>query len=328
MHYLLGTVGLLLAMGLITSQGEKRAAGMPEVAGASDRSPVDVILTPDEQWLLTANQTSESVSLVRVTTGEVVAEVPCGRRPAALALTPDGRRVLVSATFSGELTILALANGSLKPEGKVYLGFEPRGVAVSPDGREAYVALTTEHTVAVVDLEKLAVRARVPVARWPRYLALSPDGKRLAVGCNGDGGVAVVDTASRTMLFLEDFSGINLGQMHVARDGQHVYFPWMVYRHNPITPNNIRLGWVLASRIARVRLDRQARREAIALDPRGMAVADPHGLALSPDEQWMACAASGTQELLVYKLPGLPFQDYGGPGDHIHPDLLAYLRSL
>ena len=36
----------------------------------------------------------------------------------------------------------------------------------------------------------------------------------------------------------------------------------------------------------------------------------------------MVCTASGTHELLVYKLPGLPFQDYGGPGDHIDAELL------
>jgi cytochrome c553 len=109
--------------------------------------------------------------------------------------------------------------------------------------------------------------------------------------------------------------------MHASADGKYAYFPWMVYRHNPITPANIRRGWVLASRIARVRLDRKARREAIALDTEGRAVADPHGLALSPDGQWLACAASGTQELLLFRLPGLPFQDYGGPGDHIDPGL-------
>jgi YVTN family beta-propeller protein len=80
---------------------------------------------------------------------------------------------------------------------------------------------------------------------------------------------------------------------------------------------------VLASRIARVRLDGPARREAIALDKQGQAVADPYGIALSPDGQWVYCAASGSHELLVYRLPGLPFQDYGGPGDHIDPALLA-----
>src|SRR5262249_42854622 len=51
-------------------------------------------------------------------------------------------------------------------------------------------------------------------------------------------------------------------------------------------------------------------------------VGDPHGLALSPDERTLVVTASGTHELLVYRLPGLPFQDFGGPGDHIDPKLL------
>jgi DNA-binding beta-propeller fold protein YncE len=289
---------------------------------ARDRSPVDLVLTPDEQWLATANQTADTVSLIRTATGEVVPEVPCGHRPSALVLTPDGRRVLVTGTFSGELTVLALGDGKLARVGSVRLGFEPRGVAVPPDGKHAYVALTTAHQVAVVDLARLEVLDRIDVGRWPRYLALSPDGKRLAVGANGDGGVTVVDAVARKMLFQENFSGLSFGQMHVSSDGKYVYFPWIVYRHNPITANNIRQGWDLASRIARVRLGEHVRREAIALDPQGQAIADPHGLALSPDEQWMVCAASGTHELLVYKLPGLPFLDYGGPGDHIRPELL------
>ena len=46
------------------------------------------------------------------------------------------------------------------------------------------------------------------------------------------------------------------------------------------------------------------------------------GLALSPDEAWLVSAASGTHELLVYRMEGLPFQDYGGPGDHIDTGLL------
>jgi YVTN family beta-propeller protein len=287
-----------------------------------DRSPVDLLLTPDENRLLTANQTSHSVSLIDLATGQVRDEVACGERPSALALTSDGKRVLVTCTFGGDLKVLALHEDKMKEVGKVRLGFEPRGVAISPDDKLAYVALTTAHAIAVVDLKELKVVTRVGVGRWPRYLALSPDGSRLAVGANGDGSVCVVDTTARKMLSQEKFSGLNFGQMQCSKDGKYVYFPWMVYRHNPITANNIRLGWVLASRIARVRLDVKVRREAISLDPSGKAVSDPHGLALSPDEQWLVCAASGTQELLVYRLPGLPFQDYGGPGDHINPDLL------
>jgi YVTN family beta-propeller protein len=297
-----------------------KQAGLP----ALDRSPVDLVLSADERWLLTANQGSGTVSLVEVQTGRVAAEIATGQRPSALALTPDQRFVLVSNTWSGDVAAFRVDwdRGTLEEHSRGETRFEPRGIAVSPDGREAYVALTTEGTVAVLSLPDLRIAARIAVGRWPRYLALSPDGSRLAVGCSGDGGVAVVDTASRQCLYLEDFLGLNLGQMQVSRDGTYVYFPWMVYRHNPITPRNIQIGWVLASRIARVRLDGKARREAMSLDPQGKAVADPHGLAISGDEQWLVCAASGTQELLVFRLPGLPFVDFGGSGDHIDPLLL------
>ena len=57
-------------------------------------APVDLVLTPDERYLLSANQTAHSVSLVRIADGTVLTEAPCGERPAALALTPDGKRLV------------------------------------------------------------------------------------------------------------------------------------------------------------------------------------------------------------------------------------------
>jgi YVTN family beta-propeller protein len=310
-----GAVLLLLSPRSTNAAAEKTTA-------ETDRSPVDLLLTSDGKRLLTVNQTSGTVSLIEIDSGKVVSEIAVGAKPSALALTPDGRGVVVTNTFSGDVALLGLTDGKLTPKGKIKVGFEPRGVAVAPDGKRAYVALTTAHQIAVLDLAGQKVASKIDVGKWPRYLALSPDGKRLAVGANGDGGVSVVDTAAGKMLFQEEFSGINLGQMQTSADGKYVYFPWMVYRHNPITANNIRIGWVLASRIARVRLDEKARREAISLDPQGQAIADPHGLALSPDEKTLVCAASGTHELLVYRVPGLPFMDYGGPGDHIDANLL------
>jgi len=308
-----GSIALALSLLLLSNSSSTGAE--------PDRSPVDLVLTSDEQYLLTANQTADSVSLVNILSGRVVAEAACGHRPSGLTLTPDGRRVLVTGTYSGDLTVLELHGERLTHSAKLHLGFEPRGVAVSPDGGTAYVALTADNSVAVVNLEDVKQDGRIEVGRWPRYLALSPDGTRLAVGVSGDRGVSVVDTDARKLLYTEQFTGLNIGQMQVSADCQYVYFPWIVYRQNPISVNNIRLGWVLASRIARLRLDGPSRREAISLDPQGRAVSDPHGIGLTPDEQWLVATASGTQELLVYRMQGLAFQDYGGPGDHIDPAL-------
>jgi YVTN family beta-propeller protein len=152
-------------------------------------------------------------------------------------------------------------------------------------------------------------------------VALSPDGSRLAVATSGDRGLTVVDTKEHKATYQEQFVGLNIGHLATSKDGHHVYFPWMVYRNNPISQGNIRLGWVLASRIARLRLDGPARREAMSLDPQGQAIADVHGLALTSDESRLVVSASGTHELLVYRTEGLPLKDYGGT-DHIEPELL------
>ncbi|MEK6234317.1 MAG: c-type cytochrome, partial [Planctomycetales bacterium] len=119
------------------------------------------------------------------------------------------------------------------------------------------------------------------------------------------------------------FDGVNGGHMQASADGQFAYLPNMIYRQNPISPNNIRAGWVLGSRLTRIRFDKAVRRQAITLDAKGKAVSDPHGLAITPDGQRLVASASGTHELLVFRLPDLPFQDVGGPGDHIEPALLG-----
>jgi DNA-binding beta-propeller fold protein YncE len=288
-----------------------------------DRSPVDLAISPDGRQLVTANRTSHTLSLVEIKTGAVLDEAACGQEPAAVAFSPDGSQILATASESGELIAFALDDERLIQKGAVHLGFGPRGLALSSDGGTAYVALEEAAAVAVVDLDSMTGVRKIEVGRWPRYLALSPDDSRLAVGISGDRGVAVLDAAEGTVLYREVFSALNLGHMQIDRNNRFVYVPWVAYGSNPITAQNIRRGWVIASRVARVRLDGPARREAIALDQRGEAVGDPHGLALSPDERWLVVTASGSHELLVFQIAGLPFQAHGGPGDTIDDALAA-----
>jgi YVTN family beta-propeller protein len=301
------------------------ALGAPD-AGAPDagtpRSPVDVAFAGPGR-LLTANQSSGSISLVDIERRVVLDEVACGAHPTAVTASADGRQALAAASYAGDLVLLAIQDQRLVVEGRIHLGGEPYGVAWDQARGVAYVSLAGESAVAAVDLKTRKTVGRIAVGPWPRFLALAPDGQRLAVGTSGDQQVWVIDTAKREVLFHASTGGINLGQMQISADGQYVYLPWMVYRQNAITPANIRKGWVLGSRIGRLRLDRAERREAITLDPPGMAVSDPHGLAISPDGQWLLCAAGGTHELLMLRASALKFQSYGGPGDHIDRRLLA-----
>ncbi|MEX2174516.1 MAG: cytochrome c peroxidase [Pirellulaceae bacterium] len=297
------------------------ALRLPAVAAEPDRSPVDLVLGPEGAWLATVNQTADTVSLVRTSDGKVLDEEPVGKHPIGIALAPDGKTLLVSNHHSGEITWLEAMGDQLNPCGTIQVGFQPHDIAISPDQRTAYIACTASAEVAAVDLVTRQVTGRIAVGRWPRHLALSPDGSRLAVGTSGDRGLTVVDTKAQKALYQEQFVGLNIGHLAASKDGRHVYFPWMVYRNNPVTERNIQLGWVMASRIARLRLDGPARREAMSLDPQGKAIADVEGLDLTSDEAKLVVSAAGTHELLVYRTEGLPLKDFGGT-DHIDPELL------
>lgn len=292
------------------------------IATVEHRGPVDLVITPNGKKILTANERSNSLSLVDVDSHKIIDEFACGDRPAKIELIGDGE-CLVSCSYSGEVHWLKFGDGGFDLIHRFDVGFEPIGLAVDAARQRAYVATALDSAVVELDLAKRTLTRRIEVGPWPRYLALSPDGSRLSVGCSGDGKVYVIDPVKGEVLYDEPLSGgINLGHMKISRDGKYAYFPWMVYRTNPINVRNIQLGWVLASRIARVRLDGPATREAISLDVPRLAIADPHGLAMSPNEHRLVCTASGTHELLVYRLQDLPFIGTGGPGDLIDPKLL------
>lgn len=294
-----------------------------ELSLAGFRGPIDVALSTDGRFLISVNQLSDTVSLIDLSNRQVINELKVGDHPTSIAkLGAD--RVLVTCARSGTVVDLKFDAKGLHPQGETQVGFEPVGLAVDHTTQRAYVGQAAGSTVAVIDLQSKSVSQRIEVGPWPRYLTLSPDGTRLAIGCSGDGKVYVVDTSKNEVLYDEPFSGgINLGHMQASRDGKYAYVPWMIYRTNPINVRNIQLGWVLASRIARVRLDGSADREAIALDVPRIAIADPHGLAITDNEHRLAVTASGTHELLVYRLNDLPFAGAGGPGDLIDRRLMA-----
>lgn len=290
------------------------------VAANVDRSPVDLMLTPDEKFLITANQTSASVSLVEVASGRVVQEVPCGEHPTAIAITPDGKRVLVSCAYSSTVEAFAVSASGLTKTASYEVGFYPYGIAITADSKRAYVAQTDAAAVCELDLTSGKVLRKIEIGRWPRQVALSADGKTLAVATSGDMTVSMVDVEAGKLAFMHRTgSGLNIGQLQIDQAGKFVYFPWIVYRQFSVTPANIRLGWVVASRIARADMKENKYREAISLDVPGIAIGDPHGLALTPDETWMVCTASGTHELLAYKLGAQNFMSVGGPGDLADP---------
>lgn len=109
---------------------------------------------------------------------DTTTHVEVGGEPHKLALTRD--RLLVTRRAARSLLILRREGKDLVPDQDVEVGPEPGSVVTDASGRTAYVAVSVEGVVAVVDLERGAVRERLPVRGQPEWLLLHAS--RLWVG--------------------------------------------------------------------------------------------------------------------------------------------------
>lgn len=275
------------------------------------RSPIALALTADGSRLLTANQTSGSVSLVDPIAGKVLHEIATGDKPAGVAFAPGGRRGAVTHWYGYDVAILGIEGDRLSVVGRVPVGPEPRGIAIAPDGKSAYVAVGVANEIVRVDLEKQEVAARLRVGREPRGLALTPDGKKLVVGNSREGTLAVVDIEGWKVLSSTEIQGMNLRQVVVSKDGTTGYVANMRNRGFATTTQNIDIGWVLGQRVTRLKLDGSKPFETLTLDPQGKAFADVHGIALNADETLLAVASGGTHEVALFRtdLSPLPWRE-------------------
>ena len=169
----------LIASAPLAVSGDQATQG-----GEPHRSPIALALSADGTRLLTANQTSGSVSLVDTGGGPGArTRSPTGDKPGgrgALARRPArGGHATGTATTSPSST--SAPTGSRSPAGSRSAPSRA-GSRSRRDGKTAYVAVGVSNEVVRVDLDARKVTGRLAVGREPRGLALSPDGSRLLVG--------------------------------------------------------------------------------------------------------------------------------------------------
>jgi DNA-binding beta-propeller fold protein YncE len=284
---------------------------------------VDVALLPGGRLALTANHTADSVSLIDLETGTVRAELPCDRKPVAVACSPDGRHAAVSNLWSGTLSLFDLDGASIKPAGVVSVGIQPRGLAFGAK-EKLYVALSGSDEIAVFDWSNKKVTQRWPAPREPRHLALSADGRFLAAASSRSAQVRLWDVTSGKLVWMRKIEdAFNLRSLTFTPDGRALIVAHVVKRSFPVSRENIDKGWVTDSRLTRLPLDAKAvpPKEQIALDKHGQAVGDPHGVAFDPSGRFLVVTAGGTHEMLVFEASALPWSG-GEPGDFIADSLL------
>jgi YVTN family beta-propeller protein len=135
------------------------------------------------------NFKDNTVSVIDVATGTLVASVPVAAGPHGMSISADGGTVYVGGDGSSSVDVIDTVTDSVVRS--IDVGKAPHGLALVPDGSVLLAAVYGEDAIAFVDLARSAVTAKVAVAK-PHTIAIRPDGKVAYVASQEPGKFALV----------------------------------------------------------------------------------------------------------------------------------------
>ncbi|MFC7449162.1 beta-propeller fold lactonase family protein [Rhodococcus daqingensis] len=171
------------------------------------------------------NQGSKSVSVLD-STNTVVATVPVGTSPTAIAANPAGTRVYVSSSGSRTVSVIDTSTNTVVATVRTGIGSTPNAVAVAttPVGTRAYVTNGGSRTVSVINTTNNTVVATVGTGTTPNAVAVNPAGTRAYVTNGGSNTVSVIDTSTNKVVGTVNLgSGTTPNAVTVSPDGARVY---------------------------------------------------------------------------------------------------------
>ena len=161
-------------------------------------SPPDVAITPNGS---TAYVTSGfgSVIPISVSTNTAGTPISLGNSTWAIAITPDGKSAYVTDRFSGSVSKIDLASGTVVGA-PITVGNEPTAIAITPVGKSAYVTNQADDTVSVINLASGTVGAPITVGDGPSSVSITPDGARVYVLNSLAGTLSRINPATNTVV--------------------------------------------------------------------------------------------------------------------------------
>ncbi|MCD4847625.1 MAG: beta-propeller fold lactonase family protein [Candidatus Aegiribacteria sp.] len=166
-------------------------------------------IAPDGSVAVLSNTMSDNVSIVDLSSLEVIAVLEIGDRVQDAAITPDSKWAVICGFNSNSVKIVDLETNTIVAD--VPTGTRASVVSLTPDGNYAYVGNISSNTVSVVELDGASSQeiAEIPCGIIGVVYAacgvssdvkVSPDGAYCLVAASFDDRVKVIDTASNTVV--------------------------------------------------------------------------------------------------------------------------------
>lgn len=141
------------------------------------RAPAQVAFAPDGRFAYVSLSGEDAVARIDVRGRQLAGKLQVGAGPIQTYVSPDNRYLLVANQGSEDdpgTTVTVIDTKRFSVVKTVETGRGAHGIVIEPNGRHAYITNVYADEVAVLDLEELAVVARVPVGAKPNGVSYSP----------------------------------------------------------------------------------------------------------------------------------------------------------
>lgn len=135
-----------------------------------------IISTPDSKTVYAASPAASTVTPISTATNRAGKSITVGRFPYYLAITPNGR-TLVVVNQDDTVTLINTATNKVRATIKLVTStvwYTVQTVAITPDGRTAYVVSYEPNTVTPISLTTGKAGKPIAVGRGPIAVAISP----------------------------------------------------------------------------------------------------------------------------------------------------------
>ena len=134
--------------------------------------------------LYVANTAGDTLSVVDLDRQEVVSEIPIGKHPHGLALSPDQRRIYSSVESARAIKFLDTSTDEIVAS--VPTTGVPNQLAATPDGQWVYVAINDKGTADIIDVRQAKVAKTLDIGSRPHNCYCPQGARHMYVTSIGD----------------------------------------------------------------------------------------------------------------------------------------------
>lgn len=144
------------------------------------------------------NSDSASISVIDMSTLKELHRIPVLRQPHHVALSPNGKSVLVGDTVGNQMVFIDPRTGVVQ---KRMPCVDPYQLGFSPNGRFLVVNGLARNQVDVYDATTMKLIKRFPARTMPSHLTYSPDSGRVFVSLQGTNRLMAIDLRDMKVLW-------------------------------------------------------------------------------------------------------------------------------